>query len=53
MMKVLIEHTFQEMRNDYHESNTNNFDDYNKKFETLKFLAKNLVTSKKEENKED
>ena len=49
MMKVLIEHTFQDMRNDYSESNLNNFAEYHKKFETLKFLAKNLVTSKKEE----
>jgi predicted solute-binding protein len=52
IMKILVEKVFQEMRSDYSEKKHDNFKDYQKKMQSLKFLAKNLVTSD-QEKKED
>ena len=52
IMRILVEKVFQEMRSDYSEKKYDNFKDYRKKMESLKFLAKNLVTSD-QEKKED
>lgn len=53
IMDILVNKTFQEMRSDYSEHNYENFHEYRNNFETMEYLAKNLVAdpaSKKEED---
>ena len=52
IMKILVEKTFQQMRSDYSEHNHDHFHDYQKNFESLRYLAKNLVTEDKAKEQE-
>lgn len=42
-MEILVGKTFQEMRSDYSERFYENFPEYRKNFETISYLAKNLI----------
>ena len=53
LSKLLIEKTFKEMRSDYSEHHYKNFEKYRKDFETVIFLAKNLVLDNDNEEEND
>jgi hypothetical protein len=53
LAKILWEKGFKAMRKDYAEHEEPDFEKYRKDFETLEYVAKNLVEDKREEDKED
>lgn len=53
MMKILVDNSFQEMRNDYHTQNFSHFGDYEKTFNTVTYICNNILIQREEKNDEE